>query len=345
MNKEFIAALADLEEEKGISSEIILEALELALISGYKKNHVSNPNVRVAINRENGDIKLFTQYSVVSEVEDPNTEISLEDAQKQNAKYELGDLFEREDTPDNFGRIAAQTAKQVVMQRIREFERDKTYDEFREKEGRIITGVVQRIDKGNVFVELDRLEAILTPNDQIKGEIYKPHDRIRLYVSEVKNGTKGVLVNVSRSHPGFVRKLFEMQVPEIQNGIVEIMSVSREAGQRTKIAVFSKNPDVDAQGACIGPRGGRVQAVMDELGSEKVDVIKWSDNPAEFISASLSPAEVSEVVILDADTKTARVFVPDSQLSLAIGKSGQNARLAARLTGWRIDIKSDSDRA
>ena len=227
------------------------------------------------------------------------------------------------------------------MQRIREEERDKLFEEYRGQEDKIITGIVQRIDKGNVFVEIDKAEAILTPNDQIKGEVYRPHDRIRLYVSQVQNGTRGISVTISRSHPGFVKKLFENQVPEIQDGIVEIRSVSREAGMRSKIAVYSKNSDVDAQGACIGPKGNRVQAVMDELGTEKIDIIKWSEDPAEFISASIAPASASEVIILDKNEKSARVYVPESQLSLAIGKSGQNARLAARLTGWKIDIKSE----
>lgn len=342
MNKEFLMALDELERERGIKKEVVLDALELALISGYKKNYASNQNVKVDINRETGDIKLYALLTVVEEVADPYTEISLADARKESSSYQLDDVYYREITPRDFGRIAAQTSKQVVMQRIREEERDKLYEEYRSQEDKIITGVVQRIDKGNVFVEIDKAEAILGPNDQIKGELYSPHDRIRLYVSQVQNGTRGIMVNISRSHPGFVKKLFEMQVPEIQNGIVEIKSVSREAGMRSKIAVYSKNEDVDAQGACIGPKGSRVQAVMDELGDEKIDIVKWSADPVEYISASIAPAEVSEVKILDANEKTARVYVPDSQLSLAIGKAGQNARLAARLTGWKIDIKSDT---
>jgi len=345
MNKEFLAALDDLEKERGISKDVLLDALELALVSGYKKNYGSNQNVKVDINRETGDIKLYALLSIVETVEDPNTEIALEEARKESATYEVDDVFYHEVTPRDFGRIAAQTSKQVVMQRIREEERDKLYEEYRGQEDKIITGIVQRIDKGNVFVEIDKAEAILTPNDQIKGETYYPHERIHLYVSQVQNGTRGISVTISRSHPGFVKKLFEMQVPEIQDGIVEIKSVSREAGMRSKIAVFSKNSDVDAQGACIGPKGNRVQAVMDELGTEKIDIIKWSEDPAEFIAASIAPASASEVIILDKNEKSARVYVPESQLSLAIGKSGQNARLAARLTGWKIDIKSEETKA
>ncbi len=341
MNKELINALEDLEKEKGIKKEYIFDALEAALISAYKRNFMSAQNVEVNMDRETGAVKVCAMKTVVEEVEDANrqTQISLEDAKKINKSYELGDVVGIEVTPANFGRIAAMTAKQVVMQRIREAERGMIYSEYTERENELVTGVVQRTEKnGNVFVDIGKIEAVMPPSEQISGEKYEFKERYKFYVSEVKNTVKGPIVNVSRSHPNLVKKMFEMEVPEIKDGIVEIKSVSREAGSRSKIAVYSKDSDVDPQGACIGAKGMRVQNISDELKGEKIDIVKWSDNPAEFIAASLSPSKVLEVEINE-DDKTAHVKVPESQLSLAIGKSGQNVRLAARLTGWKIDIK------
>lgn len=339
MNEELLTALADLCKEKGIDKEVILDALEAALIAAYKRNFSSAQNACVELDRETGKISVYAQKTVVEEVYDDQQEISAEDAKKISGSYEIGDIVNIEVTPRNFGRIAAMTAKQVVTQRIREAERGIIFSEYTQKENEIVTGKIERIERGNIFVDIGKVEAILPSNEQVDGEIYHIGNMIKCYVSEVRNGTKGTQIVLSRSHPGLVKKLFYQEVPEIQDGLVEIKSISREAGSRTKIAVYSDDPDVDAQGSCIGPKGSRVQAVSDELNFEKIDIVKWSENPVELISAALSPSKVLTVDINE-EEKSAKVTVPEHQLSLAIGKSGQNVRLAARLTGWKIDISA-----
>lgn len=341
MNAEFIEALEEIEKSKGISKETILDALEAALISSYKKNFGTSQNVEVIINRENGEIKVFAKKTVVEEVSNPSLEISLEDSRKVDDKYELGDTVILEVTPKNFGRIAAQTAKQVVIQRIKNAEREVIYNEFVNRENEIITGMVQRISKNNVYIDLGKTEGILPPTEQIEGEVYNQGDRLKLYVLEVKKTSKGPQIILSRSHPGLIKRLFELEVPEIQEGIVEIYAISREAGSRTKIAVYSKDPNVEPVGACVGLKGSRVKAIVDELNGEKIDIVVWSKDIKEFIANSLSPSSVTKVEV-DEKNKSALVVVPDYQLSLAIGKEGQNARLAAKLTNWKIDIKSES---
>ena len=341
MNVEFLDALRDLEKERNISADVILEAIEAALISAYKKNFGSSQNVRVEISRETGDFHVYSRKTIVEEVEDPRLEISLEEAEKINPGYEPGDLYETEVTPKTFGRIAAQTAKQVVVQRMREAERNVIFDEFMNMEGDILTGIIQRIENRNVFLDIGKTEAILTPNEQIPGEEYRYGDRLKVYMVEIKKTNKGPQIVVSRTHPGLLKRLFESEVPEIYDGVVEIKSIAREAGSRSKIAVYSKDENVDSLGACVGAKGMRVQSIVDELRGEKIDIVKWSPEPEEFISNALSPAKVVEVLTIAAE-KFARVVVPDYQLSLAIGKEGQNARLAVKLTGWKIDIKSQS---
>ncbi len=341
MNSEFIEALIQIEKEKGIDKETLLEAIEVALISAYKRNFGSAENVRVSINREDGEIKVFAQKSVVENVNNPLVEIEISEAHNISKKYELEDIIEFEVTPKTFGRIAAQTAKQVVMQRIREAERGIIFDQYANREGDIITGIVQRIDKKNVIIDLGRAEAILTPQEQIPGEVYRQNERIKTFILEVNKTTKGPEIYLSRTHPGLVKRLFELEVPEIHEGVVEIRSIAREAGSRTKIAVYSLEENIDPVGACVGQRGTRVQNIVDQLQGEKIDIIEWSSNPEEFIASSLNPSKVLKVDIYEPE-KTARVIVPDYQLSLAIGKEGQNARLAAKLTGWKIDIKSES---
>lgn len=342
MNEELLSALADLCKEKGIDKEVILDALEAALVAAYKRNFASAQNVDVQLDRTTGQISVYAQKEVVDEVYDDQLEISLDDAKKLSGAYEIGDIVNIEVTPRNFGRIAAMTAKQVVTQRIREAERGIIYSEYTQKENDIVTGKIERKERGNLFVDIGKIEAMLPLNEQVAGEDYEIGQMIKCYVSEVRNGTKGTQIILSRTHPGLVKRLFFQEVPEIQEGLVEIKSISREAGSRTKIAVYSQDPDVDAQGACIGPKGLRVQTIGEELGDEKIDIIKWSDNPVEFISASLSPSKVLSVE-LNEENKTAKVTVPEYQLSLAIGKSGQNVRLAARLTGWKIDISSGQE--
>lgn len=342
MNSEFLNALDEIEKEKNISKDILLDAIDAALVSAYKRNYnTSHGNVAVNIDRDNGEVKVFIQKEVVEEVEEDLTQISIEDAKNISGKYELGDIVNIEDTPAAFGRIAAQTAKQVVMQRIKEAERNLIFDEFSAKEHQVVTGVVQRIEKRNIYLDIGKTEAYLAPNEQIPTESYTFHKRMKVYVSEVKRTTKGPVVNVSRAKPAFVAKLFEEEIPEIQDKIVEIKSISREAGSRTKMAVFSNDENIDPIGACIGARGMRVQSIVDELNGEKIDIVKYSEDPREFITASLNPAEVLSLEV-DTEAKEAFVIVPNSQLSLAIGKEGQNARLAARLTGYKIDIKSDT---
>ncbi|AOY77277.1 transcription termination factor NusA [Clostridium formicaceticum] len=341
MNTEFIEALEQIQKDKGISKEILIDAIEAALISSYKRNFGSAQNVRIEINRETGEVHVYSQKRVVEDVEDDLLEISLEEAKEIDRNYEVEDIIEREVTPRNFGRIAAQTAKQVVVQRIREAERGVVYEEFINRESDIITGTIARVAKGIVYVNLGKTEATLSPTEQIPNEEYKHGERIKTYIVEVKKTTKGPQVLVSRTHPGLIKRLFELEVPEIHEGVVEIKSISREAGSRTKIAVESKDPNVDAVGACVGPKGTRVQAIVDELRGEKIDIIKYSEDPSVFIASSLSPAKVLSTDV-SVENKTAKVVVPDYQLSLAIGKEGQNARLAAKLTGWKIDIKSES---
>jgi N utilization substance protein A len=341
MSSELIRALDQLEKERGIEKEVLVEAIEAALVSAYKKNFGSSQEVRISIDRDTGEVKVFALKRVTTIPKDENSEISLEEARKMDSRYEEEDLAEIEVTPRKFGRIAAQTAKNVVLQRIREAERNLIFEEYFNKEGDIVTGIIQRNERRNIIIDLGKAEAVMMPSEQTPGEEYRFNDRIKTYIVEVKKTTKGPQILVSRTHPGLVKRLFELEVPEIHDGTVEIKSISREAGSRTKIAVYSKDPNVDPIGACVGQRGTRVQAIVDELRGEKIDIIKWSSDPEEYISSSLSPAKVVRVDI-DEDTRTARVIVPDFQLSLAIGKEGQNARLAARLTGWKIDIKSES---
>jgi len=338
---EFIEAIHELEKEKGISAEILFEAIEAALISAYKKNFSSLQNVRIHIDRLTGEIKVYARKNVAETVEDPRAQISLEDAQKIDPNYSLEDIVESEVTPREFGRIAAQTAKQVVVQRIREAERGMIYDEYINREADIVTGVVQRYEQRNVIVDLGKIEAVLPASEQIQGENYQPFERIKTYVVEVKKTTKGPQILLSRTHPGLIKRLFELEVPEIHDGIVEIKAVAREAGARSKIAVYSKDNNVDPVGACVGPKGSRVQNIVNELKGEKMDIINWSTDPIEFVSNALSPAKVLGVYPKPED-KVTLVIVPDYQLSLAIGKEGQNARLAAKLTGWKIDIKNET---
>lgn len=345
MNQEFIGALKEIVKDKGISEDLLFTTIEDALVAAYKKNYAgptsSAQNVKVTIDRETGEIHVYSQKVVVEEVFDNVTEIGLEEAQEIKPTYDLDDVVDFEVTPKNFGRVAAQLAKGVVTQRIREAERSIIYGEYKEKEYDIITGTVLREDKGNVFVNIGKLETAIGPNEQIPREKYKFNEKIKLYVVEVKNTSKGAQIIVSRTHPGLVKRLFELEVPEIYEGVVEIKSISREAGSRSKIAVVSHDENVDPMGACVGPKGARVQNIVNELKGEKIDIIKWSKNPEEFIENSLSPAKVLSVTV-DEEKKSAKVIVDDSQLSLAIGKEGQNVRLAAKLTNWKIDIKSKS---
>ncbi len=344
MNADFIDALEQLEREKGIDKDTLLEAIEAALISGYKRNFNSAGNVRVEIHRDTGVVRVFARKTVVEEVTDSRLEISLDAALDMSPAYRLGDVVEIEVTPKDFGRIAAQTAKQVVTQRIREAERSIIYSKYVDREEDIVTGVIQRMDARMAYVDLGQTEAVLPVGEQMPTDHFKHGDRIKAYITRVERTTKGPQVILSRTHPGLLKRLFELEVPEIFEGVVEIKSVAREAGFRSKIAVYSKNPEVDPIGACVGSRGMRVQAVVGELNGEKVDIVKWSDEPEEFVANALSPAKVVEVRILE-EEKVARAIVPDYQLSLAIGKEGQNARLAAKLTSWKIDIKSESQAA
>ncbi|AEG60155.1 transcription termination factor NusA [Desulforamulus ruminis] len=344
MNSEFLEALKDLEKEKGIAVDVLLEAIEAALLSAYKRNFGSLQNARVHIDRNTGDYKVYSQRTVVEEVTDDRLEINLEEARKIDPRFNLGDVVENEVTPRNFGRIAAQTAKQVVVQRIREAERNIIFEEFANREGDILTGVVQRIENKNIYIELGKTEAILTPSEQMPGEEYRHGERLKTYIVEVRKTTKGPQILVSRTHPGLLKRLFELEVPELHEGVVELKSIAREAGYRSKIAVYSKDENVDPVGACVGPKGMRVQNIVGELNGEKIDIVKWNPDASKFVASALSPAKVVAVEVWE-DEKVARVIVPDYQLSLAIGKEGQNARLAAKLTGWKIDIKSESQMA
>ncbi|MGI6555432.1 MAG: transcription termination factor NusA [Bacillota bacterium] len=342
-NLELIEALNQIEKEKGIDTDTLLEAIKAALISAYKKNFGSAQNVNIDINEVTGKIRVFAQKEAVEEVSDTRTEISIEEARGIDPNYELGDIVEIEVTPKHFGRIAAQTAKQVVVQRIREAERSIIYEEFVNREDDIVNGIVQRHENNNVFIDLGKTEAVLTQAEQIPNETYKQGDRIKAYIVDVKKTTKGPQIVVSRTHPGLLRRLFELEVPEIFEGIVEIQSVSREPGSRSKVAVSSRDENVDPVGACVGPKGARVQAVVNELRGEKIDIVQWDEDPTVYVANALSPAKVVSVHIVG--EKIAQVVVPDYQLSLAIGKEGQNARLAAKLTGWKIDIKSESQKS
>ncbi|MCM3654049.1 transcription termination factor NusA [Metabacillus litoralis] len=342
MSSELLDALTILEKEKGISKDIIIEAIEAALISAYKRNFNQAQNVRVDLNRETGTMKVYARKDVVDEVYDSRLEISIGEARGINPNYVLNDVIEMEVTPKDFGRIAAQTAKQVVTQRVREAERGVIYSEFIDREEDIMTGIVQRIDSKFIYVSLGKIEALLPVSEQMPNETYRPHDRIKVFITKVEKTTKGPQIFVSRTHPGLLKRLFEIEVPEIYDGTVEIKSVSREAGDRSKISVHSDNLEVDPVGSCVGPKGQRVQAIVNELKGEKIDIVKWSADPIEFVANALSPSKVVEVLVNE-EEKATTVIVPDYQLSLAIGKRGQNARLAAKLTGWKIDIKSETD--
>ncbi|MDN6193498.1 MAG: transcription termination factor NusA [Alkalibacterium gilvum] len=342
MSKELASALETLEKEKGISKEIVIDALEAALVSAYKRNYGTSQNVEVDFNEKKGSITVYQVKEVVEDVYDSQLEISLEEARELKKAYELGDKIKFKVTPKNFGRIAAQTAKQVIMQRMREAERSIIYNEYIEYEDDLMTGTVERQDNKFIYINLGKVEAVLSQRDQIENETYETHDRIKVYVSKVENSTKGPQVFVSRTHPNLIKRLFEQEVPEIYDGIVEVVSIAREAGDRSKIAVFSRDENVDPVGTCVGPRGARVQAIVNELHGENMDIVEWDKDPAVYIKNALNPAQVVDVQF-DEDQHSCIIVVPDYQLSLAIGKRGQNVRLAAKLTGFKIDIKSESD--
>jgi len=339
MNNEFISAIDDLVKEKGISREVLFEAIESALVSAYKKNYGTSQNVRVSIDSDTGNVDVLMRKDVVEEAEDEFTEISLEEALEIDPRYQVGDVVEYQVTPKDFGRIAAQTAKQVVVQRIREAERGMVFDNYIDRQGDLITGVVQRISNNTIFVNMGNTEGILVAGERAYGERYRVNDRIKAYIMDVRKSAKGPQIFLSRTHPGFVERLFELEVPEIEDGTVEIKSIAREAGSRTKIAVYTEDENVDPVGACVGTGGSRVKNIVDELFGEKIDITTWDEDPKVLIKNVLSPAKVEEV-IADMEEKSAVVVVPDYQLSLAIGKEGQNVRLAAKLCGWKIDIKS-----
>lgn len=342
MDKDFFLAIEDLEREKGISSEVLLQALEAALLSAYKKNTGNSAdNIRIKLNPEKGVAKFYATKKIVEVVEDPEKEITLVEAKQHKRTYKMGDTFEVEFVPKKFGRIAAQTAKQVVLQKLRELERDNTIAEYEDKEEEIQNCIIRRIENRNVYVEIGggQIEGVMLPQDQVPTETYNVNDKLIVYVKKVRNNGKNAQILVSRTAPGLVRRLFENEVPEIKQGYVEIKSIAREPGQRTKIAIYSQDKNIDAVGACVGMRGIRVNAVVQELHGEKIDIILWSEDPLEYISKALSPAKVLKVTALEGE-KIAKVIVPDDKLSLAIGRDGQNARLAARLTGWKIDVKS-----
>lgn len=342
MSSELFDAIDYLEKEKGINKEILMEALEAALISAYKKNFKSATNVRIDLNEKTGSMHVLSRKEVVEEVEDKNQEISLEEARGIKPDYDLGDIIELEVTPRDFGRIAAQAAKQVVTQRVREAERGVIFNEYIDREEDIMNGIIQRIDPRFVYVNLGKVEAKLPEGEQMATEEYHVHDRLKVFVTKVENTNKGPQIFVSRTHPGLLKRLFEMEVPEIYDGTVEIRSVAREAGDRSKISVYAADADVDPVGSCVGQRGQRVQTIVNELKGEKIDIVEWSEDPVVYVSNALSPSKVVEVLVNEKD-KATTVIVPDNQLSLAIGKRGQNARLAAKLTGWKIDIKNETD--
>ncbi len=343
--KEFITALDEVEKEKGISKDYLVEAIEEALVKAYKQNYDAEENadnVKVTIDKITGEIHVYSAREVVPEFPVPELEISLEEAQKIDKNYNVGDIVNIEVKPKDFGRIAAQKAKQVVVQKIREAEKEMVYTEFNDKKGEIVTGLIQKADGKLVVLDLGKLEGVMPLKEQIPTEVYRVNDKIRGYVLQVEKGLKGTpQVIVSRSHPDFVRKLFEFEIPEIYEGLIEIKSVSRDPGSRSKVAVYSKDENIDPVGSCVGQKGVRIQNIINELNGEKIDVIEWNEDPAIYIAAALLPAQVMAVDVRE-EEKFAQVIVPDDQLSLAIGKAGQNARLAARLTDWKIDIKSES---
>lgn len=341
MNAEFINALNDIAHEKGVQKDILFDAIETALISAYKKHFGNNENARVEIDTDTGEIRVFKVKRVVENIKEAGAEILLAEAKQIQPNFELDDILEIEVTPKDFGRIAAQAAKQVVVQKIREAERGIIYEQFSEKENEILTAIIHRIERGNIYVELGRAEGIIPVGETVSNERYAINGRLKVYVLEVKKTNKGPQIVVSRTHPSLIKKLFELEVPEIRQKTVQLKSIAREAGGRTKIAVWSEERDVDPVGACVGHKGTRIEKVVEELNGEKIDVVPWSADPIEFIANALRPAKVVMVQINE-DEKAAKVIVPDYQLSLAIGKEGQNARLAAKLTGWKIDIKSQS---
>jgi len=341
VNKELLSAIEYLSKEKGVTADVICDSLEAVLITAYKKEYDGNPNATVRLDRLTGDYSIVSPKTVVAEVADEENEISLENARAIDKGYEEGDEILVDVTPKNFGRIAAQAAKQVMIQRLREAERNIVYDEFYGRTDDIITGIIQRIEQKNVYIDLGKAEAVLPYSEQIPTEEYTVGQRIKCYVVEVRNSPKGAQIQLSRTHPGLLKRLFELEVPEIYDGVVELHSVAREPGKRSKIAVYSRDPNVDCVGACVGPKGARVQNIVMELQNEKIDIVKWDEDPAVYIANALSPAQVVSVTI-DEGAKSSVVVVPDYQLSLAIGKAGQNARLAAKLTNWKIDIKSES---
>ena len=341
-NKELILALEELEKEKGMDKEYLLEAIETALVTAYKRNFDSLENVKVEMDRQTGATHLYAIKKVVEKVEDPETEIELKEAQKINPDYNVDDEINIEIVPRDFGRIAAQTAKQVIIQKLREAEREIVYNEFEERKGEIVSGLIQKADGNIVVMDLGKLEGVMPKKEQIPTETYRVNDKIKGYIVKVEKGQKGApQVMVSRSHPDFVRKLLEFEIPEIYEGVIEIKSVSRDPGYRSKVAVYSPDPNIDPVGSCVGQKGVRIQNVINELNGEKIDVIEWNEDPSIYIAASLLPAQILAVDIKP-ENKFAQVIVPVDQLSLAIGKSGQNARLAARLTDWKIDIKSET---
>ena len=345
MSKELLDALDVLEKEKGVKREIVIDALEAALSSAYKRNYGQAQNVAVDFDEKKGNVHIYAVKTVVDEVADPQLEVSLKDALDINKAYELGDTIKFEVTPGNFGRIAAQTAKQVILQRVREAEREKIYNEYIQYEHEIVTGEIERQDYRFIYVNLGDVEAVMSRRDQIPGEQYNSHDKIKVYIYKVDNATRGPQVFVSRAHPNLLKRLFEQEVPEIFDGTVEIKAVSREAGDRAKVAVWSNDPNIDPVGTCVGPRGQRVQGIVNELHGENMDIVQWSEDPAEFIANALNPADVLEVRFDPENDRACTVVVPEDELSLAIGKRGQNVRLAAQLTGYKIDIKSEEEMA
>jgi N utilization substance protein A len=342
VNQELLNAMEYLEKEKSIPREILIETIEAALLTAYKKNYTQHKNVKVDLNITNGSYRVISRKDVVEEVEDPTGEVDLETARTVNPAYEIGDPYDEDVTPKDFNRVGAQAAKQAVMQRLRDAERGILYDEFIDKEDEVMTGLIDRVDHRFVYIQLGRTDAVLSESERMPNEVYRPNDRIKVYVNKVEQTTKGPQIFVSRTHPNLLKRLFEKEVPEIYDGTVEIMSVAREAGERSKISVHAENTDVDAVGSCVGARGARVEAVVNELSGEKIDIVLWDSDPKVFVRNALSPSQVVDVLV-DEDNQSTVVIVPDNQLSLAIGKRGQNARLAAKLTGWKIDIKSESD--
>lgn len=343
MSKELLGALSALEEEKGIKKEVVIEALQAALVSAYKRNYGQAQNVQVSFDEAKGEMHVYSVKTVVETVTDDQMQVSLDDALQINKGYEIGDEIKFEVTPKNFGRIAAQTAKQVIMQRVREAERENIFDEYSKYEDDLVTGTVERQDTRFVYINLDKVEAVMGPRDQMPNEVYRPQERLKVYVTRVENATKGPQVFVSRTDPGMLKRLFEQEVPEIYDGTVEIVSIAREAGDRAKVAVRSNNSDIDPVGTAVGPKGQRVQTIVNELHGENMDIVEWDEDDARYIANALNPAEVIDVIFDDDNDRACTVIVPDYQLSLAIGKRGQNARLAAKLTGFKIDIKSETE--